>query len=124
MNYLKIFARAAGITLLTLLILTLITTLFSYFNILKEGATNIMKMITPLVSLFIGGFTLGKRASKKGWLEGIKLGATISIVIIIVNYLAFAGSVELKNLLYYLILMIACVFGSMIGINKAPKKES
>ena len=89
----------------------------SYFNILKDGGVAIFKIIIPIISLFIGGFLLGKKASKKGWLEGIKIGALCLIFMIIFNYLAYSFSFEVKNLLYYSILIISSIFGSMIGIN-------
>lgn len=117
MNYLKNLGLSFVFVIISFLVLTLLMTLFSYFNILKDGGVSILKIIIPIISLFMGGFLLGKKASKKGWLEGIKIGALCLIFIIIFNYLAYSFSFEAKNLLYYCILIISSIFGSMIGIN-------
>lgn len=117
MNYFKNLGLSFIFVIISFLVLTLLMTLFSYFNILKDGGVAICKIIIPILSLFIGGFLLGKKVSKKGWLEGIKIGLLCLIFMIIFNYLAYSFTFDVKNLLYYSILMISSIFGSMIGIN-------
>lgn len=124
MNYLKNLLRSLGITILMILFLTLFLTTLSYFNLFKEGITNVMKIIIPIVSLFTGGIMMGKKAMKRGWLEGLKIGSIMCLFILLFNYLGLSHQFEAKNLLYYGILLISSVFGSMIGINKSQKKNS
>ena len=118
MKYLK----NLGISLLyiigTILVLTFIISIFSYFNIINDKIVSIFKIIIPIISLLIGGFYMGKRSIKKGFLEGIKLGVIFSLILIIFNFLAFGNSFKFKYLLFYLILIISSVLGSMIGINR------
>ena len=118
MKYLKnlgiSFMYIIGFTL----ILTFIITLLSYFNIISDKAASIVKIIIPIISMLIGGFYIGKRSNKKGFLEGSKSGIIFSIIIIVFNYLAFDYSFKFKYLLFYLILIISSILGSMIGINK------
>lgn len=118
MKYLK----NLGISLLyiigTILVLTFIISIFNYFNIINDKIVSIFKIIIPIISLLIGGFYMGKRSIKKGFLEGIKLGAIFSLILIIFNFLAFGNSFKFKYLLFYLILIISSVLGSMIGINR------
>ena len=71
-----------------------------------------------MLSLFIGGFSIGKKSNKKGWLEGLILSIVFIIILLIFNFLAFNNTIEFKNLLYYFIMMVSCIFGSMLGINK------
>lgn len=121
------YIKKLGISFLFLfssfIILTMIMTIFSYFNILGDKTTNIFKIIIPIISLFIGGFYIGKKSIKKGWLEGLKLSIICSIIIVIINYLVYSSPFESKNILYYIILIASSVLGSMIGINFKQKNN-
>ncbi len=116
------YAKNLGFSLLfiigSLLILTLLLTLFNYFNLFSNGLVSTFKIIIPIISLFAGGFFIGKKSSKKGWLEGLKLSLIFTIILILFNLLGLGNKLELKNILYYLIIIISCMFGGMLGINK------
>lgn len=116
------YAKNLGFSLLfiigSLLILTLLLTLFNYFNLFSNGIVSTFKIIIPIISLFAGGFFIGKKSSKKGWLEGLKLSLIFTIILILFNLLGLGNKLELKNILYYLIIIISCMFGGMLGINK------
>ena len=118
MKYLKNLSFSFLYIIVTILILTFITTLLSYFNILNDKIVSIIKIIIPILSMLIGGFYIGKKSLKKGFLEGLKLGGIFSILLIIFNYLALDNSFKFKYLLFYIILIITSILGSMIGINK------
>ena len=116
------YAKNLGFSLLfiigSLLILTLLLTFFNYFNLFSNGIVSTFKIIIPIISLFAGGFFIGKKSSKKGWLEGLKLSLIFTIILILFNLLGLGNKLELKNILYYLIIIISCMFGGMLGINK------
>jgi len=118
MKYLKNLGISFLYIIGVLLVLTFITTIFSYFNIFNDKITSIIKIIIPVISMFVGGFYIGKKSLKKGFLEGLKLGAIFSSILIIFNYLALDNSFKFKYLLFYIILIITSIFGSMIGINR------
>lgn len=118
MKYLKNLGMSFLYIIGFILILTFITTLFSYFNIINDKVTSIIKIIIPVISMFIGGFYIGKRSLKKGFIEGLKLGSLFSIILIIFNYLALNNSFKFKYLLFYIILITSSILGSMIGINR------
>ena len=68
MKYLKNLGMSFSYMIGTILVLTLIITIFSYFNIMNDKVTSIFKIIIPIISLFVGGFYIGKRSIKKGFL--------------------------------------------------------
>lgn len=120
-TYLKNLGISFLYTLGIFLIFTFLITLLNYFNIIGGKTLSVFKIVILVVSLFSGGFVIGKRSSNKGWLEGVKYGLFILILLFIFNYLAFDKSFAFKNILYYTITVISCIFGSIIGIN--TKKE-
>lgn len=123
MKYLKKLGFSFLYTMGTLLSITFIVTLLSYFNIINDKIISIFKILIPIISLFIGGFYIGKKSISKGYLEGLKFGFIFSIFILIFNFLALSNSFKIKYLLFYLIIIISSILGSMIGINKNKKNQ-
>lgn len=105
-NLVKSFLYFIGIILISTIIITIID-YFSLFN------TSILKLIVPIVALFIASFIVGKKTTKLGYLSGIKLGA-ITIIFFILLVLLF-DKFALKSLIYYLILLLTSTLGSMLG---------
>lgn len=114
---LKSFLFAAG----SIIILTFLFTVLNYFDIINGKVMSIAKVIIPLFSLALGGFIMGKNANKNGWLEGAKIGFIIILLIAIGN-LIFSQSISSKDFIFYALLLISAIFGSMFGINM--KKET
>lgn len=112
-KYLKSLIYIIGIILIS----TLIITILNYFNIINGKSLETFKLIILIVSLFIGGFIIGKKSNNKGWANGLKLGLIVLVINIIFNYLAFNMSFTFKNLIYYLINLASTTIGSIIGIN-------
>lgn len=117
MNFIKKISKALLISISILLILTFIMTILNYINLIKYNLLNVFEIIILFVTIFSGSFYIGKNSHKKGWLEGIKFGLIFLIVLILINYLGFNIKFEIKNLVYYLILLASSILGSMIGIN-------
>ena len=118
MNYLKKLGISMIYILSFILGLTFIFTLLNYIGILNNTAINIIKIIIPILSMLIGGFVIGKKTGKKGWLEGLKLSLIFLIILTLFNYLGLKSNLSLKVFIYYLILIISTIFGSIIGVNK------
>ena len=118
MNYLKILRKCFIYMVSILLISTFVITILNYFNIFNGKVVTFFKIIIALISMFVGGFIMGKNSKQKGWLEGLKLGLIILLTLVLINYLILRQSFQVRNLIYYLILLSSVIFGSMIGINK------
>jgi len=117
MKYLKKLSFSFIYIISSLLIITFFITLLNYFNIINDKIISIFKILIPILSLFIGGFYIGKNSNNKGYLEGLKLGGIFCLFLLIFNFLALNNSFKLKYLLFYLILIASTILGSMIGIN-------
>ena len=113
-NYLK----NIGYTFIFIFVSTLVITLLNYFGILNGNMLKILSIILILLSIFVGGFFTGKNANKKGYLEGIKFGLIMIVIILFMNLLLFKNEFALTNILYYLSLLFSSTIGSMIGIQR------
>ena len=123
MNYIKKIGKGYIYTFSILIISTFIFSCLYYINFIGSKVLTVIKIIIPIISLFIGSIIIGKQSSKKGWFEGIKFGGIFIIFLILFNYLALRNNLEVKSIIYYLILLITSCFGSMIGITKAASKD-
>ncbi len=121
MNYFKKMGISLGISLITYTIILILVSLLSYLNVIKGSCLTILKLLIPMLSLFIGSFTFGKGATKNGWLEGAKFGIIFIALLIIINLL-FYRSFNISKIIYYTIILISSILGSMIGI--ITKKET
>ena len=121
MNYLKKIGLSLLYIIGIMLASTFLITLLNYFNIIGGTTLTISKILILTISLFIGGLITGRRSTKKGWLEGLKLALIFLVILILFNYLGLGNAPKIKNLLYYSIIIISCIFGSIIGINKRKK---
>lgn len=118
MGYLKNVGKSLLYMISIILVLTFLVTVLNYFNIVGSKILSIMEILIILISMFVGGFLIGKKSKQKGWLEGIKLGLIFVAILSLFNYLGLGQKFSVINLIYYLILIISCTLGSMIGINK------
>lgn len=106
----------------TLTILALVLAYFIFFvvltytGVLKLSTASNLNMILLALILFLFGIKLGKNASKKGFLEGLKLGGIFVLVLFLLNLL-FYRQFSLFIFLYYVVMISSSTIGSMIGIN-------
>lgn len=110
------YLKSIGISLISIIILNIFTTLLQYFNIFPN-ISNFFKILIIIISIFIGSFILGKNSLKKGYIEGLKFGIIIIILFSLINLILFKNF-QFKNIIYYLIIIVSSIFGSMIGIQK------
>lgn len=117
MNKLKILGKNFGVSLLVLIISTLLLSILSYFNILSGKSLVIIEALICFISILIGSYKQGKCSSKRGYLEGIKIGGLYLLLFIIAN-LIFYQLFQFKNYIYYILILIISAFGGMIGISR------
>ena len=96
--------------------LSFLLTILNYFNIFNASIISVLKLVVPGVSMLISGYIMGSHSKEKGYLEGIKIG--ISVMVIFVLIVLLLDKLSIKSWIYYAILLLVAIMGSMIGINK------
>ena len=81
-------------------------------------------VLTTTISTAVGSYILGKKTQEKGYLEGIKFGIILILLMWIISFLAFDQSFSISSIIYYLIFVITSSIGSMFGINKKTNDNS
>ena len=114
MKYLKKLFKSLLYTFLFFAVFSLLLTALNYFNIINYQTLAIGKIIIPILSLGFSGLLMGKKATKNGWLEGLKISL---IIVVLISFTAIIGEFSPKKLTFFLILIMAGIFGSILGIN-------
>ena len=123
MKYLKNIIFSLGLVIIVLLVFSFILTVLSYFNIVNDSLTTIFKMLIPIISVLSSGILMGINSTKSGWLEGLKLGILIIILLFLFNLLGLNNTFKINQLLFYGILIFTSIIGSMIGITRKMKNK-
>lgn len=84
--------------------------------------TNFITLIINIILFLIFGFKKGNNASNQGFIEGLKIGLSFLIILIIINIFTYKSIFTLTTFVYYLILLLTSILGGMIGINKKKEK--
>lgn len=103
-------------------VFTFILSLLNYANIV-DGMFTFFMIFNLVFSVFIGGFVIGKRSLKKGWLEGLKYGFVFLVILTLLNYLGFSTGVSLKYFVFCSIILVSSILGGMIGIGFSKEKK-
>lgn len=123
MDFIKYLKTLLYVTIGTFFI-NLILTLLYYFNIIGANVNSYLKLIFMAIIMITGGLMIGLKADKKGWLEGIKIGGLVICLMFLVSYLGFDKSLNIKSIIYYVLLILSSMLGSMIGINKKSSQKN
>lgn len=112
-KYLKSYGYLFGL----IITLTIILSILNYFISFKA---NVIKIIIPIISIFISSIILGKNTQEKAYLEGIKF-SLIYIFLATILKIIIKSNFNYKTFIMYFVLIITSIIGSMFGINL--KKE-
>lgn len=110
------YVKCLGFIFIPIIILGILYTVLYYFDIMGSNIFKWISLITMIMSLLFGCMYLGKNSKSKGWLEGLKIGLGICLLFFLISYLGFE-TFSLKNIIYYLVIVLISMFGSMFGIR-------
>ena len=117
MNNIKMYLTWIGIFVVYMLLISIILTTLNYFHIVYSKGSSVISLISMIIIFGIIGFKFGKRAIKKGYLEGIKIGSSLIFLFVVINILFFRDFFHFEQLIYYVVLLLSSTLGSMIGIS-------
>ena len=100
----------------------LILSLFNILNLLTSTPSAILSMLFGGFILFIAGFINGKKRIKNGYVAGIITGLIFISILFLISIFIFRVPMNMAMFIYYIILFLSSIIGSMVGINK--KKPS
>lgn len=106
-----------------ILIGTLLSSTLYYFNITSDKVNTIILYLISIVAIFVGAFKLGKNLKQKGLITGLIYFAICFIIMLLLSLIAFKVSVGTKNIIYYLILLIFSMLGSVLGKNAQEETD-
>lgn len=121
MSYLKRLGKILLSTFISIVALGFLLNVLYYFDIIEGNIYNIMKMIIVLICLFVNAFLLGKESLRHGIVEGLKLGAILLLIMIILKMIT-SSVFDIRTFIYSLIILLTTSVGAVIGINKKEKK--
>ena len=103
-------------------VLTFILSLFNYVNFI-DGMFTFFMIFNFVLSVIVGGFCIGRRSLKKGWLEGLKFGFVFLVILSLLNIFGFSNSLSLKYFVFSCIVLVSSILGGMIGIGFSKEKN-
>lgn len=110
---LKIYLKSYAYLFTSIIIsIILLSSINYFFNI----PSYIIKIILPIILLFLTSIYLGKNSKEAAYLEGLKFSGIYSLFITIIK-LIFKTSFNLKVIIIYITILFAGSIGAMIGIN-------
>lgn len=123
MKMMNHYLKGIGWILGSFVVFLILLSFCYYVNLFSSSIISYLKLLFPMISMMLGGIFIGRRSKQKGWLEGIKLALVPLVLFFLLSYLGFGISLNLKMFFYQLILLLSCIFGSILGINrqKTPK---
>lgn len=115
------FAKEIGIFFLALLLGALFTALLELMGV-PSSITIVLQMMIVGILFFIMGFLFGRKAEAHGFFEGIKIGFLLLFLLFLLSFLGFDSGFSLSKFIYYVVLLLSSIFGSMLGINTKKEK--
>ena len=99
-----------------ILLFNILICLLYYFSNISYNIINTITLITNLVFFVTFGFMIAKNSKSKGIFIGLKTSSIIIIILFILT-LIFKYDFNVKNIIYYLLVILSTTFGSIISKN-------
>jgi hypothetical protein len=122
MNILKKYSLLS-LKFLTFFLLGIFLLSILYYFFLSSKVTNIIGFIYLIILFIIFGFKEEVKSNTKGIITGFKTAIVLILTLFIFNLILFSSSFKLIRILYYLILLVSCILGAIIGANTKKNNE-
>lgn len=115
MNYIIKYLKTLAIPLISIIIMSI---LFSITNLIGFKTNNIFILIAMAIVMFISGYLISKEIQKKKYIHGLLFGIITSILYLLLS-LIFHNELTFNTIIYYLVITISSMLGSMISSVKS-----
>ena len=113
----KYLLKTLGFYAIFIILITFICSLLNLIGV-NSTITNLIIFIFNMIMFFFLGFKNGKCVVSKGYIAGIKMSLLFILLLIVINLFTARNFFSISTIVYYVILMLSGIAGSMIGINK------
>ena len=103
---------------------TLISSILYYFNLTSDKINAIILYLISFASIFIGSLMLAKELKYKGLITGLFYFLFWFIISLFLSLVIFKNLFNIKNIIYYLILLTFSLLGSVIGKNIQKENDT
>ena len=110
--------KVPGKMLLLFLGIILLISIFNYFGLISSSVIVILDMLVLACFIFMIGFHFGKKREKQGFVAGIISGFISIGILFLLNLIFVRVRFNPAMLVYYGVLVLTSIMGSMWGINK------
>lgn len=104
--------------LLFLVILSLFLTIFNLMITINPTIQKLIALISLIIYLLINNILEGKKKLRKAYISGLKKGGCTVLLLYILSLITLNFKLNINRIIYYLIILITCILGQIIGINK------
>ena len=118
----KYLLKTLGYYCIFIILITFICSLLNLIGV-NSTITNLIIFIFNMITFFFLGFKNGKCVVSKGYIAGIKMSLLFIMVLIIINLFTARNFFSITTIIYYIVLILAGITGSMMGINKKDASE-
>lgn len=103
--------------IILVLIILLTPLLFAIFNLKEIEVSPIIYLLSMIIFCFLAGYLGAKSCKKKRYRYGLILGSSIVLTMFILTLLLHSP-LNMMMIIYYLILIMSTMLGSMLNIKK------
>lgn len=117
MKYLKKLKKTIYLILFITIYSSIIAILNSFLFI-NDQINNILCLIGISIFIFVETYNSGKQTTNKAYKTGLKNGLIAILTLIMLSIITSSFDLNINRLLYYTIILVISITGSIIGINK------
>lgn len=104
------------ILFISLNIISILLGLIYLLSNIKYNTISILLIISNIIFIFMYSYLYAKNKEQKGIILGLKVGIIYNAILIVISMLF--RIISIKSLLYYLIILLSSILGSIISKNK------
>ncbi len=104
-----------------LIFILIIISILSVINLLFTLQPIINKVIlltSTMIFILIQNIKIGKRTEEKAYQKGLVKGLFTVLFLYLLSIITFSIKITTNRIIYYIIIILTCILGHVIGINK------